>query len=150
MDYCSLRDGHIYLYIPIWLNSNSFHDSTRLFRYMLYIPIWLNSNSQMYRHYQACRPLYIPIWLNSNLGVSKYLPFLSTLYIPIWLNSNHTVYAPCYLFYNTLHSNLVKFKSTLFKLLINSFILYIPIWLNSNKDPKAARLPELNFTFQSG
>ena len=77
--------------------------------YFLYIPIWLYSNSD--RHSVRCIAifLYIPIWLYSNEVTNYGRSTWNTLYIPIWLYSNRIDLTEIFP-ENSLHSNLVIFK----------------------------------------
>ena len=60
----------------------------------------------------ACsvKEIYIPIWLNSNFHeVFKNIKH-NSIYIPIWLNSNHHPLPVLLQGNQYLHSNMVKFK----------------------------------------
>ena len=58
----------LYLYIPIWLCSNTALFSFFIIKIFLYIPIWLCSNGQVATNLSHHKNLYIPIWLCSNFN----------------------------------------------------------------------------------
>ena len=124
----------LYIYIPIWLNSNDYDDDDFLTEIEIYIPIWLNSNwcsnwllqlwgtdlhsnmvkfklFSMIELNNGPDKIYIPIWLNSNWSWKKRKPSKWQIYIPIWLNSNLFVSHCSQQGQSNLHSNMVKFKS---------------------------------------
>ena len=78
----------IFLYIPIWLYSNSFSKQDSSLSRALYIPIWLYSNVDKCPSACYITVLYIPIWLYSNLECFVSPLRSLKLYIPIWLYSN--------------------------------------------------------------
>ena len=102
------------------------------------------------RDTQGKRQLYIPIWLYSNKFKDIKNPPFFKLYIPIWLYSNGTTKNVTDNANITLHSNLVIFKLTQWRIFQTEEKLYIPIWLYSNCSSLSIKTNPQSFTFQSG
>ena len=103
--------------------------------FYLYIPIWLYSNSTAQKPKTHIVKSFTFQSGYIQIGCAMIKSHLFTvLYIPIWLYSNPLANTEGTRLGFTLHSNLVIFKSCFIKVFGKEKALYIPIWLYSNDD----------------
>ena len=123
----------LYIYIPLWSNSNLYFSCFATIYLHIYIPLWSNSNylqrswdiiiwlhlhSTMvkFKSENWCKSkpvvhIYIPLWSNSNFIGESSTVADRLIYIPLWSNSNKGNQEYALRQKGNLHSTMVKFKS---------------------------------------